>query len=85
MVGFDVCNPCIFRRVLFFLGEVEQNIETREVLVILNGGLSLLLLKKRYFTNCFQKVVNQLLLCFTKADVREAARLLAPFLWLTQL
>jgi hypothetical protein len=55
-VGFDMRNPCIFRRVFFSLGEVEQHIETGEVLVILNGSLSLLLLKQCYLTNCFQKV-----------------------------
>jgi hypothetical protein len=44
MVGFNVRDPCIFRRVLFYMGEVEQQIETGKIRISLNDGLRLLVL-----------------------------------------
>ena len=65
---FDVYNPCILRRVFFLVGEVEQHIETGEVLVVLDHSLSLLLLEDIYLANRLDEGVYEFLLRFTKND-----------------
>ena len=79
MVRFDVYDPRILRRVFFFMGEVEQHIETGEVLIVVNSGLGLLLLEDIYFANRLYEVVYEFLFSFTKSDFRKTARPGASF------
>ncbi|MGA3190464.1 MAG: hypothetical protein ABSF22_25450, partial [Bryobacteraceae bacterium] len=79
MVRFHVYDPRILRRVLFFVGEVKQHIETGEVLIVVNSGLGLLLLEGVYFANRLYEVIHEFLFCFTKSDLLENVRPGASF------
>ena len=62
-------DPCVFRVIFLFLGEVQQDIEAGEILVAFDYGVRLLVLQHIQLMDGAQEVLDQTLPYGTKCAV----------------
>jgi hypothetical protein len=59
-VGFHVTDPSVLRRLFLFLRDMEQNVESAEVGILVDDGLRLLVLDRIQFMNRVNEVAQEL-------------------------